>query len=344
MPQRRHDQGATDLQALVFKEQGDARIMAIPEPSPSAGEVLVEVAATGVCHTDLDILHGRYLCAFPVVPGHEIAGTVLARGDGVAHIPVGARVAIDPMIPCGHCRSCQAGRPSLCANLRAYGATTNGGFAPLLTVAARNVHSVGDLPFHVAALAEPFGCVMHGIDRAKVTPGMRALVFGAGPIGLMMMMGLQTRGVADVTMVDLEPSRLERAVELGAAAAVDGNGLEPGKLGEGFDLVVDCTGVAEVAGRMPAFAHDGATILFFGVCPPKARIEVSPYEIFRRELILIGSHAVSNNLPDAIAVLQELGAKAEALVSHRMPLEGIARQMVSPIKTGTMKIQYDAKG
>jgi len=330
------------VQALVFAAQGDARIMAIDEPVAADGEVLIEVAATGVCHTDMDILHGRYLCAYPVVPGHEIAGTVRAVGEGVRGIEVGARVAVDPMIPCGHCRSCQANRPSLCANLQAYGATTHGGFAPMVKVAARNAHSVGGLPFHVAALAEPFGCVMHGIDRVQVRPDMCALVFGAGPIGLMMMLGLQARGLADVTMVDLEPSRLERATALGAAGTVEGQGLTPERLGERFDLVVDCTGVAEVAGRMPLYAHDGATILFFGVCPPTARIEVSPYDIFRRELILIGSHAVSNNLPDAIAVLQGLGGKAEALVSHRLPLEGIAQQMVSPTKRGTMKIQYDA--
>ena len=331
------------MEALVFKQQGDARIADIADPVPAAGEVLVKVAATGICHTDLDILHGRYLSAYPVVPGHEIAGTVVALGASVSDIAVGARVAIDPMIPCGHCRSCRAGRPSLCANLQAYGATTNGGFAPFVSVAAANVHSVGELPFHVAALAEPVGCVMHGIDRARVELGMRALVFGAGPIGLMMMMGLQSRGVSDVTMVDLEATRRQLALELGAEAAVDGSRIEPADLGDGFDLVVDCTGVAEVAGRMPSFARDGATILFFGVCSPAKRIEISPYEIFRRELILIGSHAVSNNLPDAISVLMQLGAKAEALVSHRMPLAGVAEQMISPLKTGTMKIQYDAE-
>ncbi|HEX2528874.1 MAG TPA: zinc-dependent alcohol dehydrogenase family protein [Geminicoccus sp.] len=330
------------MEALVFREQGIARIERIPDPEPQADQVLVKVAATGVCHTDLDILHGRYLCAYPVVPGHEIAGTVVAKGASVQGVAVGARVAVDPLIPCGHCRACLAKRPSLCANLKGYGATTNGGFAPYMTVAAANVHSVGDLPFHVAALAEPFACVMHGIARARVRPGMRVLVFGAGPIGLMMMLGLQTRGVGDVTMVDLESSRCQRALELGAAAAVDGRDLQPEALGDGFDMVVDCTGVAEVAGRMPAFARDGATILFFGVCAPSARIALSPYEVFRRELVLIGSHAVSDNLPDSIAVLEKLGPKAEALVSHRLPLEEIARQMISPLKTGTMKIQYDA--
>jgi threonine dehydrogenase-like Zn-dependent dehydrogenase len=329
------------MKALLYRDVDDARVEEIAEPVAGEDEILLQVAATGVCHTDIDILHGRYMCKFPVVPGHEIAGTVVARGSA-ADVPIGARVAVDPLLPCGHCPACAAGRPSLCRNLQGYGATNDGGFAPLMAIKARNVHSIGDLPFHVAALAEPFACVMHGIDRARVQGGSRALVFGAGPIGLMMMLGLQARGVSDVTMVDLEPSRLALAAELGASATVDGGSFEPPRVGERFDLVIDCTGVAEVCARMPSFTEDGGTILFFGVCPPDARAAFSPYEIFRRELVLIGSHSLCFNLPDAISVLAGLGRKADALVSHRLPIEAIARQVLEPAKSGTMKIQYQA--
>ena len=331
------------MQALVFSEIGKAGVGEVPEPVAAPGEIVMKVEATGICHTDFDILHGRYLCAFPVVPGHELAGTVVALGDGVSDLAVGDRVAVDPLIPCGHCRACQANRPSLCADLKAYGATTNGGFAPYTTVAAKNAHSIGDLPFHIGALAEPLACVMHGIDRVRAVPGSRALVFGAGPIGLMMMMGLQARGVTDVTMVDLEATRRDQALQLGAAAAVDGRDIQPTMFEDQFDLVVDCTGVPEVCARMPEFARDGSTILFFGVCPPAAKAAFSPYEIFRRELTLIGSHAVSFNLPDAIEVLNGLGEKAEALVSHRLTLDGVANQLATPVKTGTMKMQYSAQ-
>ena len=231
----------------------------------------------------------------------------------------------------------------MCETLQAYGATVDGGFAPWVAVKARNVHSVGALPLHVAALAEPMACVMHGVDRTRVTAGTRTLIFGAGPIGLMMMMGLGTRGVTDVTMVDLEPSRLEQAKALGAAATLDGRDLDPAALPDRFDLVIDCTGVAAVCERLPRFARDGATILFFGVCPPAARASFSPNEIFRRELVLLGSHSLSDNLPDALDVLAQLGPRAEALVSNRLPLEGVAEQLRSPAKKGTMKIQYSAE-
>lgn len=331
------------MKALLFKSIGHCAIEDIADPRPGPNDVLIAVAATGVCHTDLDILHGRYLGAYPVVPGHEIAGTVVDVGAAVTSIAVGTRVAVDPLITCGRCDACRRQRPSLCTGLKAYGATSNGGFAPLVVVDARNAHPIGDLPFHIAALAEPFACVMHGIDRARTAPGASAIIFGAGPIGLMMMMGLNARGVTDVTMVDLEESRRQRAVEFGADMAVGPEEAEGVRRSRRFDIVIDCTGVVPVCERMPDFAADGATLLFFGVCPPDIKAGFAPFEIFRRELALVGSHSLSNNIPDAIGVLKGLGARAEALVSHRLPLEAIARHMVSPVKEGTMKIQFSAE-
>ena len=316
-------------------------VQEIADPRPGPHDVVIQVAAAGVCHTDLDILHGRYLAAYPVVPGHEIAGMVVETGRAVRDAAMGDRVAIDPLIVCGCCAACRAGRPSLCEDFRAHGSTSDGGFAPLIAVDAANVHPIGGLPFHVAALAEPFACVLHGIDRSRVNPHARALIFGAGPIGLMMM-GRNTRGVTDVTVADLEPSRLERARELGAGAAMQSGSLESGARNEGFDLVIDCTGVPAVCGTMPAFAADGATLLFFGVCPPGIEVGFAPFGIFRRELTLVGRHSLSNNIPDALSVLAKLGKRAEALVSHRLPLEKVAEHMRSPVKGGTMKVQFAA--
>jgi threonine dehydrogenase-like Zn-dependent dehydrogenase len=201
------------------------------------------------------------------------------------------------------------------------------------------VHPIGALPFHVAALAEPFACVLHGVDRAGRIEGQEALVLGAGPIGLMMMMALGARGAASVTMTDVEESRLEQAKSLGADEAVHADALDPAHR---FGLVVDCTGVPSVCERMPSRTKDGGAILFFGVCPPAARITLSPYEMFRRELTLIGSHSLSNNIPDALRVLSRLGPRAEALVSHRLSLEEIAERLRAPVKKGSMKIQFAA--
>lgn len=329
------------MRAIIFKSIGTAVVEEVPAPIPGADDVIMKVAATGVCHTDIDILHGRYLAAYPVIPGHEVAGTVMARGESVSRFEIGARVVIDPLIVCGHCLACRAGRSSLCETLQAYGATTDGGFASYLRVNARNVHAIGSLPFHLAALAEPFACVLHGVERLGAVKGAHVLIFGAGPIGLMMMMALTARGVAHTTMVDLDEGRLEQALKLGAQEVLHARLLSEQRQNN-FDIVVDCTGVPEVCESMPRYARNGASLLFFGVCPPDIKVGFSPNEIFRRELKLIGSHSLSNNIPEALELLVKLGAKADLLISHRLTLDDIVKQLHSPIKKKTMKVQFAA--
>jgi threonine dehydrogenase-like Zn-dependent dehydrogenase len=157
----------------------------------------------------------------------------------------------------------------------------------------------------------------------------------------MMMMALQARCAAHVTMVDLEESRLERAMSLGADAVVDGRQAPLASV-DRFGLVVDCTGVPAVAGRLNDHAADGATLLFFGVCPPGMLATFSPHEVFRRELMLVGSHSLSGNLPDALAIIERLGERADRLVSHRLTLDGILDQLRWPTKAGSMKMHYGA--
>ena len=328
------------MRALVFESLGRAALRDMPDPQPGHGEVLVKVAATGICHTDTDILAGRYLAAYPVVPGHEFAGTIIGLGAGVEASLLQARVAIDPLLPCGDCPACREGRYNLCASLAAYGATCNGAFAPLAVVRAANAHPIGDLPFDVAALAEPFSCVLHGVGQAHVRAGSRCLIFGAGPIGLMMMLALQTDKNADVTMADILPDRREAAASLGAQQALDANSLAPETLGERFDLVVDCTGVPAVCATLTGYARDAGTVLFFGVCPPGATIALSPNEVFRRELRIVGSHSLCGELPHALDCLRRLGPRAHALISHHLDLDEIATCFGQSRPQRAMKIQY----
>lgn len=330
------------MKAIVFEALGRSVLGDIPEPEPGGGEVLVKVAAAGICHTDLDILSGRYLARYPVVPGHEFAGTVIATGEGVARDMLGSRVAIDPLLPCGTCRSCRSGRINLCKSLAAYGATQNGAFAPYVAVRAANTYPIGDLPFAVAALAEPFSCVMHGVGQALMATTQQCLIFGAGPIGLMMLLALNAAGITDVTMVDMAPDRLAVAAELGAARTLEAGGLTPTSIDARFDFVADCTGMASVCQSLIGYARNGAKILFFGVCPPGEMISLSPNEIFRRELSVVGSHSLCGELPRALDVLRRSGPKAERLVSHRLPLEAIA-DYFRQRPARTMKVQYAAE-
>mgnify|MGYP001815540127 CR=1 FL=1 len=144
------------MKAINFPARAEVAFGILPDPVAGAGEVVVKVRASGICHTDFEVLNANYgTSAFPVVPGHEYSGIVADVGQGVAGLSVGDRVVVDPNLECGECRACRRGWAHLCEKLGAYGVTRNGGFAGLSVVKASAVHPIGDMDFGMAALAEP---------------------------------------------------------------------------------------------------------------------------------------------------------------------------------------------
>ncbi|QND59773.1 zinc-dependent alcohol dehydrogenase family protein [Mesorhizobium huakuii] len=336
------------MKAIRFAAAGVAGMADLEMPSIKAGHALVRVRAAGLCHTDIEVLHGRYgVGAFPLVPGHEYAGTVEAVADDVATVKPGDRVAIDPNIPCGHCPACRKGLTNLCASLKAYGVTENGGFAEFSLVAVDHLHGIGDLAFDTAALAEPLACVLNGLGAAGVEAGMtvpgNALVFGAGPIGLLMALSLKAKGVGSVAVADISEQRLVFAEALGLEPLVSGSrGLAA--RARGFDFVADATGVAKVVEGMIGFTADGGTALVFGVCAPDARISVAPFEIFRRQIRLAGSHSLNRNIPQALDILKRDDGTMARLVSHQLPLSELLPFFgKSSGDPATMKVQFSAE-
>ncbi|MGI9333185.1 MAG: alcohol dehydrogenase catalytic domain-containing protein, partial [Gammaproteobacteria bacterium] len=256
------------MDAVVYTEKGTVQHAQIAEPEAGPGEVIVRMKASGMCHTDLDILHGRYgTGTFPLVPGHEYAGVIEASGDGVVGLQTGDLVVVDPNIHCGACRSCAKGQTNLCENLGGYGTTRNGGFGEFSVVRADHAVAVADMPADRAALAEPVGCVLNGLSAVDTEGAESALVFGAGPIGMFLALALRARGVHEVTMVELQDDRLELAdsFELGTVHA---NSDRMTSYRHGVDIVIDATGVAQVAERLTRYAANGGSVLMFGVCPP----------------------------------------------------------------------------
>lgn len=327
------------MRAIVFPEKDRVEIAALPDPEAGAGEVVVRVRASGLCHTDLDVMHANYgTSAFPLIPGHEYAGEVMEIGAGVTGVSVGDRVVIDPNLECGECTACRRGWAHLCERLGAYGVSTNGGFAELSVVRADRVFPIGDLSFEAAALAEPMGCVLNGLSPVAGRVIERAALFGTGPMGLLMGLALKAQGVGEVTMIDLDPARLDLAEAHGLtglhAASAD---LERQR--RSFDLAVDATGVPAVAGRLIDYVANGGTASFFGVCPQDARIEISPFEVFRRQLSLVGTHSLNHNIPEALAMLAAIGPSVEDVVTHRLSLDEVAEVMAGHKPAGSLKIQ-----
>ncbi|MCA9836950.1 MAG: zinc-dependent alcohol dehydrogenase family protein [Trueperaceae bacterium] len=319
------------ISAQILSPQ-TANVSDLPRPQLGPHDVLIEVKNAGICGTDLHIWHGSYaLAQYPLVPGHEFSGVVAEIGDEVSTTRVGEHVTADPNLPCNHCYFCQKRQFNQCLNLKAVGVTRNGGFARYVVVPESAVFPIGDLSFAAAAMLEPLACVVWGLKQVQIQAGDSMLIFGAGPMGLLMLQAVKTDGAAQVVVIDREEGRLKLARELGATATVKAADFNQAMAQElspfGFDVVADATGLPKVIQDGFQYLRSGGKFWVFGVAPDKARVEISPYEIFRRDLKIIGSFALNKTFHESIALVKAGAVKLEPLISHQLPLERFAEAM-----------------
>ncbi|MEK6216231.1 MAG: zinc-binding dehydrogenase [Boseongicola sp.] len=193
--------------------------------------------------------------------------------------------------------------------------------------------------FLQAALAEPMGCVLNGVDAVHAPWMEEALIFGAGPMGLLMGMALKSEGVSKVTFCDISDRRLELAASFGFEAVASGSD-DLQKWHHRADLAVEATGVPAVAARLTNYTANGGKCLFFGVCPSDAKIDVAPFEMFRRQLTLAGSHSLNHNIPRSLEIIAGLGAQADLVVSHKSPLNEISEFLATTPPSDSLKVQW----
>lgn len=313
------------MDAVVFDAIDTVSLGHVDVPRPARGEVLLRVRTCTMGQTDIEVAHGKFgAVSFPVVPGREFTGEVVEIGADVTGIAAGERVVVDPLIGCCQCPSCHKGQTNLCSHIRIYGATLNGGLAEYCTVRAANVVGIGGLDLADAALAPTMGGVLNGLSM--VGPGGRdtALIFGAGPVGLLAAMALRARGVTGIALVDRSDRRLETAESLGFRGVPCGS-ASLRAMRRGADLVIEATGHASVHGQLGEHAADGARILLLSLCSPDTPLALSPFEVVGRQLSLVGSHSLNRNLPEALDALASFGADISRLVTARMPLSEMAR-------------------
>ncbi len=317
------------MRAAVVEAPGKIVYREAPHPVLAPGEIVLRVAAAGLCGTDLHIYRGEYEAVYPIIPGHEFAGTIVAVGEGVNELAPGMRVTADPNIFCHRCAYCRSGKHNQCINLRAIGVNQDGAFAEYVRVPRGNVYPIGDLPFTHAAFAEPLGCVVYALQRTQIRPADHVLLFGAGPMGCLLVQAVAHSGAARLVASDISAKRLERAAALGATDVVLANARQGKRLRElapeGFDVVIDATGVPEVVEAGFAYLRPRGKYLFFGVCPAGAQIRVTPYDIFRRDWQIMGSFALSYTIQEAIRWLQTGGVRVQPLISHQIPLSEVAK-------------------
>jgi 2-desacetyl-2-hydroxyethyl bacteriochlorophyllide A dehydrogenase len=307
------------MQAAIITGPHSVEIGDVADPTPGRGEVVIEVAASGICGTDLEIYEGQYRGNLPVIPGHEFAGTVVAVGADVCDLRVGDRVAADPNLPCLRCRFCHEGRVNLCDNFAAFGVTRNGASAQYMSVPE---HLCVVLPEHLdlehAALIEPLSCALHAWDLVGPQTAKRAVIYGSGTMGLMMMQLAAVFGVTGVDMVDVNPRKLEAARDLGARSVVT-DAAESSPDG-GWDLVIDATGnPAAIADGLHRVAK-GGTYLQFGVAAPDATVQINPYLIYEHELRIIGAVCPLNSFARSADLLAGGAVDPRPLISDRYPV------------------------
>lgn len=316
----------------------------VPAPTIGPKDVLVRSKACGICGTDVHIVEGDFFPTYPLIPGHELAGEIVEVGAEVTDLRPGDRVMVDPTVTCEECHFCMINRQNHCLAWNAVGVTRNGGFAELVRVPAKNCYRFEKVSYGEAAFCEPLACVVFGQDRARIDLGSEVLIVGAGPIGQLHLQACRANGAASVTMVDTVESKLALAHELGANHVVMADAAQPEKLAKiaryGFDVVIDATGVARVMQDSIKYVKNGGRYLVFGVCGPTETVALSPFEIYRRDLEIIGSFAIRRTYDRAFKLMENGAVDVKRLIHEAMPVEDLPRGL-EMMKKGTagMKLQ-----
>ena len=314
------------MKAAVISSPGVVRVESVEDPTPGPRDVVVKVAACGLCGTDLHILQGEFAPTLPIIPGHEFAGEVVALGAEVRDLSVGDQVAADPSLYCHECHYCRLGRGNLCERWAAIGVTVPGGAAEYAVAPAANCVR---LPEHVrtmdAALIEPLSCAVRGYDVLRSRMATQVLIYGSGTMGLMMLELAKRTGAAAVDVVDINSERLATARSLGctnAATSAD-EILRP----RGWDVVIDATGnqaaIQDALGRV----GKGGTYLQFGVADYAARATIEPYRIYNQEITITGSMAVLHSFERAADLFASGVLDPEVFISDRVPLDDYAEAL-----------------
>jgi L-iditol 2-dehydrogenase len=336
------------MKAQVFRGVDDLRYEEVPMPEVAADELLVKVNVVGLCQSDIKKI--KYpLYEPPRIFGHETAGTIAQIGSDVKEWQVGQRVVVMHHVPCMKCGYCDTGSFSMCDTYKNVTTTagfnpSGGGFADYVKVPGHIVRSGGlipipdDVTFEQASFVEPTNCCLKAVKKAQIREGQTVLVTGAGPIGLMFIMLVKHFGAKAIS-TDLIPSRIEKALSVGADAAFDPR--DPDLVQKIQDLTggygVDVSLLAVPSDRAFFQAMDctrkGGKVLFFAEFPDEITIPINPNLIYRREIDLIGSYSSAFPLQALSAELVfDKKIDVDALISDKYPLSELANAVEQAVK------------
>lgn len=324
---------ATMLAAVLYGKK-DIRIEQVEKPSVGPGQVLIGIRAVGICGSDVHYyeefgMGPAYQMTEPQILGHESSGVILEVGEGVTRLHPGDRVTIEPGETCGHCRQCKSGHYNLCKDVRFLSVPGNkGAFAEYLVMNEEMAFPIpDDMSFEVACMAEPLSVGIHACEMAGVRPGVRLMISGAGPIGLMAAAAARAFGVSDITITDIQDNRLAFAKEhchvpnvVNTAQMSTEDILEQYTNGEGFDCLIETSGAPACDYSAVDLVRKGGCISLVGI-PKEEAVPFDIFDIIDKEITLHGIFRYANSYPTAIEILHSGVADFEAMITNKFTLE-----------------------
>jgi L-iditol 2-dehydrogenase len=341
--------------AAVLQGPEDLIVQEVSRPSCPAGGLLVRVRCCSLCATDAKMWRqGHRDLTLPRILGHEVAGEIAEVDAGVAGLQVGDRVQVAPGLPCGRCRWCLNGAPNMCREMQIIGFHHDGGLAEYLAVPAAGVQQGAvsvlppGLPDAAAALAEPLACCLNAQELARVGPGDRVAIFGAGPQGLFHVQVARLRGAASIILVENNPARLAVADGAGADLVID-PGQDPAAViqadtgGHGVDVVIPACGSLEALDwGLAVLAKRGRLCLYAGLPKEGESYPVNLNRLHYLEASLVGAYGcTSRQNALALELMAQGRIRVDHLVSHHLPLSRVAEGLELVLSRRGLKIVID---
>jgi len=344
------------MRALLLSEYSKLDVVDLPQPVAGPGEVVVQVAACGICGSDVhgyDGSSGRRIP--PLVMGHEAAGVIAEVGDGVSRFAVGDRVTFDSTVYCGACDYCLRGEINLCDNRQVVGVSTPdfrraGAFAEFVTVPERIVYRLPDaMSFAEAAMLEAVAVAIHAVAVSDLKGGETALVIGAGMIGLLTLQAARAAGCSRLLVADVDASRLKLAKEAGADATILASGSEMVDEvlrltgGRGVDIALEAVGRDETVSAAVDAVRKGGTVTLIGNITPQVTLPLQ--KVVSRQIRLQGSCASAGEYPEAIELVSSGKIQVTPLITAIAPLSEGAQwfERLHSREPNLMKIVIDPR-
>lgn len=341
------------MKAAVFHGPDNLSIEEVPRPRPGAGEVVIKVSRCGICGTDLHILRGDFPAPnLPLIIGHEFAGEVVEVGQNVANVQQGDKATVDINISCGTCYFCRRNQKLFCPYVRQIGVHSAGGMAEYVLAPAANVYVLPQqMRFESAAYIEPLACAIHGQDRVGINTGDTVAIVGGGPMGLAHIALAKLHGAAHVVVSEPIDSRRELAQSLGADTVVDPMSTDAVEQilevtdGRGADVVIEAVGTIHTYQQAFEMVRQGGRFLAYGAAPPDAEMPLRLFDVYSKELTIVGSFAGTyETWPEAIDLIANGRFDPTLIVDSVRPLDE-AEQAIESLEAdkSVVKIQVQVE-